>query len=46
MSYRHGNPLPDHRLSWWRVLLGGVAVAAVTFGLLWSIVILGWALEA
>jgi hypothetical protein len=34
------SPLP-----WWQVILGGVAVAAGTFGLLWAIVILGWALE-
>lgn len=36
------DPLP----SWWQVGLGGIAVAAGTFGLLWTIVLLGWALEA
>lgn len=33
-------------MPWWQVVLGGIAVAAGTFGLLWAIVILGWALEA
>jgi hypothetical protein len=33
-------------LRWWQVVLGGIAVAAGTSGLLWAIVILGWALDA
>jgi hypothetical protein len=32
-------------LPWWQVILGGIAVAGGIFGLLWSIVIIGWALE-
>lgn len=36
---------PIRPMPWWQVLLGGIAVAAGTFALLWSIVILGWALE-
>lgn len=35
----------DESPAWWAVILGGIAVAAGTFGLLWAIVILGWALE-
>ncbi len=36
---------PHSSMPWWQVLLGGVATAAGVFILLWSIVILGWALE-
>jgi len=45
MSYRRSNPLADAGMTWWQVLLGGIAVAAGTFGFLWAIVILSWALE-
>ncbi len=36
---------PERIMPWWQVLLGGIATAAGVFILLWSIVILGWALE-
>jgi hypothetical protein len=36
---------PEPVMPWWQVLLGGIATAAGVFILLWSIVIIGWALE-
>lgn len=33
-------------IRWWQVLIGGlVVVPALTYGLLWAFVILGWVLE-
>lgn len=36
----------DTSLAWWEVVLGGFAVSAATFALLWAFVILDWMLEA